>query len=64
MTKVHNVWGIINVLCWQDLESIEGLRQGLLFAQPYDFLPAAADLRVVSEGDEPTTYTGSNEKYD
>jgi hypothetical protein len=62
--KERNVWGVIKVLGSQDLETVEGLRQGLQFTQPYDFLTAAADRRVVSEGDEPATYTGSNEKYD
>jgi len=63
LTKERNVWGVIKALGCQDLKSIECLRQGLQFTQPYDFLPATADRRVVPEGDGPATYTVPNEKY-
>lgn len=64
MTKERSVWGVIKILGCQDLESIKDLRQGLQFTRWYDFIPAAASRRVVSEGDEPATYAGSNGKYD
>lgn len=50
LTKARNVWGVIRALGWQDLDSTGGLRQGLRFDQPYDFLPAVADGRAASEG--------------
>ncbi|PGH14969.1 hypothetical protein AJ80_05732 [Polytolypa hystricis UAMH7299] len=58
LTKERNVWGVIKVLGSQDLESIESLRQGLQFNQPFNFLP------IVPEADERATYTDSSEKYE
>lgn len=64
LTKERNVWGVIKILGCQDLESIKYLRQGLQFTRSYDFLPATASRRVVSEGDELATYACSNGQYD
>ncbi|KAI9859057.1 MAG: hypothetical protein M1813_007185 [Trichoglossum hirsutum] len=64
LTKERNAWGVIKVLGCQDLESIESLRQGLQFTQPYDFLQATADPNVVSEGNKCATSKSVNENYD
>lgn len=64
LTKERNVWGVINALGWQDLDSIRDLRQGLQFNQPYDFRQAATGGGAASEGGTPTAaVAGSDEVY-
>lgn len=64
LTKERNVSGVIKVIGCQDLESIEYLRQGLQFTQPYDFPQATADPNVVSKGDNVATSRSFNENSD
>ncbi len=61
LTKDRHVRGVIRAFGWQDLlDSIQDLRKGLRFHQPYDLMPVTENKWATSEGDTlASTATGS-----
>ena len=64
LTKERGVWGVIELLSWQELESIDGLRQGLHFVRQYPLKPSDAKAGADFDDDGNTALIGSGEGHD